>query len=59
MSIQPTESKPNTLIEVRGIERIYKQGEVDVHALRGVDLDIGEGEFTALAGPSGLSLIHI
>ncbi len=41
------------MIEVRGIEKIYRQGEVDVHALRGVDLDIDEGEFSALAGPSG------
>lgn len=48
-----TQTTNNALIEVRGIERVYKQGEVEVHALRGVDLDIGEGEFTALAGPSG------
>lgn len=41
------------MIEVRGIEKVYRQGEVDVHALRGVDLDIGNGEFSALAGPSG------
>jgi putative ABC transport system ATP-binding protein len=41
------------LIKVRGITRIYKQGEIEVHALRGVDLDIANGEFTALAGPSG------
>jgi putative ABC transport system ATP-binding protein len=41
------------MIEVRGIEKIYRQGEVDVHALRGVDLDIDEGEFSVLAGPSG------
>ena len=41
------------MIEVRGVEKIYHQGEVEVPALRGVDLDIGEGEFSALAGPSG------
>ena len=41
------------LIKVRGVTRIYQQGEVDVHALRGVDLDIFDDEFTALAGPSG------
>ncbi len=41
------------IIEVRGITRTYQQGEVLVHALQGVDLDIGPGEFTVLAGPSG------
>ena len=43
----------DSLIQVRGLTRIYRQGEIDVHALRGVDLDIDSGEFTVLAGPSG------
>lgn len=33
--------------------RIFKIGEVETKALRGVDLSIGDGEFTALVGPSG------
>ncbi|MFB6262393.1 MAG: ABC transporter ATP-binding protein [Bradymonadaceae bacterium] len=41
------------MIEIRDIEKIYHQGEVEVPALRGVDLDVGDGEFSALAGPSG------
>jgi len=41
------------LIRLRQITRIYKEGALEVLALRGVDLDIAEGEFTALAGPSG------
>ena len=42
-----------SIVSVRGLIRDYKQGTVTVHALRGVDLDIEEGEFTALMGPSG------
>ena len=41
------------IVEVRGLQRRYQQGTQEVHALRGVDLDIEAGEFTALMGPSG------
>lgn len=41
------------LIEVRGLKKIYKMGDVDVHALRGVDLTVQHGEFIAICGPSG------
>jgi len=41
------------LIRMRQITRIYREGALEVLALRGVDLDIARGEFTALAGPSG------
>ncbi|HZD05258.1 MAG TPA: ABC transporter ATP-binding protein [Longimicrobiales bacterium] len=41
------------LIRVRGVTKIYRQGELEVHALRGVDLEVDDGEFSALAGPSG------
>lgn len=38
---------------VSGLTKIYRSGEVDVHALRGVDLDIFESEMLVLLGPSG------
>jgi len=41
------------LIELRNLSKTYDLGEVKVHALKGVTLDIHEGEFVALIGPSG------
>jgi putative ABC transport system ATP-binding protein len=44
---------PHKVIEIRGLTKVYKMGEVEVHALAGVDLDVDEGEFIAVMGPSG------
>jgi ABC-type glutathione transport system ATPase component len=41
------------VFHARGLSKIYHMGEVDVHALRDVDLDIFEREFVVLLGPSG------
>ena len=41
------------LIELRGVHKHYATGEADVHALRGIDLEIGQGELVAIVGPSG------
>ena len=41
------------IIECRGVTKIYRQGAVDVPALRGVDLDVAAGDFATLSGPSG------
>ncbi len=41
------------IVECRGITKHYRQGAIDVPALRGVDLDIDGGDFASLAGPSG------
>lgn len=41
------------VIEVHQLEKIYNDSEVKVNALNGVDLNIEEGEFTAIVGPSG------
>jgi putative ABC transport system ATP-binding protein len=41
------------VVKVENVTRFYKVGEVETKALRGVDLTIENGEFTALVGPSG------
>jgi putative ABC transport system ATP-binding protein len=41
------------VIEAEGITKVYKMGEVEVHALRGVFLTISAGEVVAIMGPSG------
>jgi putative ABC transport system ATP-binding protein len=42
-----------TIIALRGISKEYQLGKTKVTALRGVDLEVGEGEFTVVTGPSG------
>ena len=42
-----------SVIELQDVTRVYKIGEVETRALRGVTLTVEEGEFTAIVGPSG------
>jgi putative ABC transport system ATP-binding protein len=41
------------MVKVNRVVKNYTIGQVEVHALRGVDLEIGNGEFMSIAGPSG------
>ncbi|MCF6184121.1 MAG: ABC transporter ATP-binding protein [Bacteroidales bacterium] len=41
------------IIETKNLHKTYKESEIEVHAVRGVDLSFEQGEFTAIVGPSG------
>jgi len=46
-------SDPKTIIDIRNIVKIFQVGEIEVRALRGVDVAIKEGSYVAIMGPSG------
>lgn len=52
----------DAIIEITGLKKTFRSGDVDVHALRGIDLTVQRGEFLAVIGPSGSgksTLFHI
>ncbi len=46
-------SNPSPLMQLETVTKVYRMGDVEVHALRGVSLSVQEGEFVAVMGASG------
>ncbi|WP_394649593.1 ABC transporter ATP-binding protein [uncultured Deinococcus sp.] len=48
-----TSAAAGAVVDLRGVRKVYEQGDVVFEALKGVDVQIGQGEMVALMGPSG------
>jgi putative ABC transport system ATP-binding protein len=53
MPVTSAAANSTAVFEARGLTKAYRMGDVEVHALRGVDLELYQGEFVVLLGPSG------
>lgn len=48
-----TEDEQRTVVRTQQVKKMYTMGEIEVHALRGVDMEIYTGEYLSIMGPSG------
>ncbi len=53
---------PRPILRVEGLHKSYRMGDSDLHVLKGIDLEVREGEILAIMGPSGAgksTLLHL
>jgi len=53
MAAKRSETERRVTLRTEGLTKVYHTGEVEVHALRGIDLELYESELMVLLGPSG------
>jgi putative ABC transport system ATP-binding protein len=53
VATEETAIEQQTVVRTKEVKRVYRMGEVEVHALKGVTLDIQSGEYISIMGPSG------
>ncbi len=53
VELDPADARPDVVFQTRDVTKVYPMGDVEVHALRGIDLSLYESEFIVLLGPSG------
>lgn len=52
-AVSPDDGQGGVVFRIDGVTKVYLQGEVEVHALRGVDLELNRSDFVVLLGQSG------
>ena len=52
-ALAPEVKERKVIIDLKDVKKVYQMGDLEVHALQGVNLKIYEGEFVSIMGPSG------